>query len=377
MSRRARRLNGHDHGQSSPQIRIAAKNWLISAGSRPPSEVGYVAGRPARDDAWTLPALRNYARAHGPQTLANLRIETLREWLKTDPTLKTKLKLQSFRRNDPEPGLTLPPGLKGQLSRETGAATSATGYRGAELAEPASPITLPVVKWLSRPEIPMSPRERLGSKYRDPLPAVSTEETKLIEDGEAAWFRLKQNSAMLDWIKVGRALPCGRRLCMNQIGISKPAGKYYSLVYKDWLERHHFDEIMPTSRKTCMQVVENLSDIETWMRTLSDDKRVSLNSPQVMWSQYRAHKRGKDTSHAGWRERQMTEAAFNELMDAIADILDAGGGPLELAIVAARAMGFAVPREILMDQKSYRHVIMRPRLPWSPFSLSMGDLAHG
>jgi hypothetical protein len=155
----------------------------------------------------------------------------------------------------------------------------------------------------------------------------------------------------------------------DDAGVEKPKGLNYAHLFAGFLKDHHFDEITATSRKTCMQVVENLSDIETWMRGLSDDKRVSLNSPQVIWSQYRAHKRGEDTSHAGWRERQMTEAAFNELMEAIGDILDAGGGPLELAIVAARAMGFAIPREILMDQKSYRHVVMRPQLPWSPFEL--------
>lgn len=120
-----------------------------------------------------------------------------------------------------------------------------------------------------------------------------------------------------------------------------------------------------------MSVVENLTEIEAFLVELSDDKRTSLNNPQVIWKAFIAYKRGE--SEAPKRNRQMTEGAFNKLFAAVDDTLEKGD-TLVISIAACRVLDLAVPKEILADQKPYRQPPMRtvyPALPWSPFEMRL------
>ena len=159
-------------------------------------------------------------------------------------------------------------------------------------------VTLAPVKWLERPELPLSAREHSLLKFaipaqtamngktappdRPPLPPVGTvttslremrtksngwareraEHTALVElaekeererneerndatiaAGKSAWVRLKKNGSRLhDFKLIGEALLAGRRVCMQRVNAARPRGVRYVVAYSHWLQTHGFDD---------------------------------------------------------------------------------------------------------------------------------------
>jgi hypothetical protein len=177
---------------------LEAKAWVVELASKPPSAVGVTVGSKRRqgDELWTLMALRRYAREHGPKELANLEARTLRRWF-ADPELKAKVKLYDATPK-PSPPRKLPPIAKGQLV----ATKSVNGFQHRGLDEPAPKVSLPTVFFATRPEIPLSDRERLGADFKVPPPvterASRLKDDDIIMEGEAALRRIRGSAPMAD-----------------------------------------------------------------------------------------------------------------------------------------------------------------------------------
>ena len=73
-------------------------------------------------------------------------------------------------------------------------------------------------------------------------------ETRIVQQGRAAWERLKKGRANYDdWVLVGHALIEGRKVAMRNAGCSSPAGRGYSDAFGDWLLHNRLD-LKPSQR---------------------------------------------------------------------------------------------------------------------------------
>jgi hypothetical protein len=60
-------------------------------------------------------------------------------------------------------------------------------------------------------------------------------ETRIVQQGRAAWERLKKGRANYDdWVLVGHALIEGRKVAMRNASCSSPAGRGYSDAFGDF-----------------------------------------------------------------------------------------------------------------------------------------------
>jgi hypothetical protein len=265
-------------------------------------------------------------------------------------------------------------------------------------------VTLAPVKWLERPELPLSARERTLIKFaipadtamngktaphvaqsppmtgldiHPPLPPRSnggaperTEETALlalaekeererneacersaIAAGKSAWGRLKKDGSRLhDFRLIGEALLAGRRVCIRAVGANKPRGIRYVTTYARWLQQHGFSEIVKTTRTTSALIAENWSQVNAWLRTLPAERRIRLCHPQVVWREFkRCDREPKAIQNEGkttWRDRQsMSEVQAKLAVDAVRQILPCDD-PVEIVATAFRAAGFSWPRSL-------------------------------
>ena len=267
-------------------------------------------------------------------------------------------------------------------------------------------VTLAPVKWLERPELPLSARERSLLKFAIPaqtamngktappdrpsLPPVGTvttslwemrtksngwarkraEHTALVElaekeererneernnatiaAGKSAWVRLKKDGSRLhDFKLIGEALLAGRRVCMQQVNAARPRGVRYVVAYSHWLQTHDFDEIVKTTRQTSALIAENWTEVSAWLRTLPAERRTRLCHPQVVWREFQTRNRkpkaARDKDKTTWRNRQgISELQAKLAVDAVRRIMPCDD-PAEIVSTAFRAAGFAWPRSL-------------------------------
>jgi hypothetical protein len=306
-----------------------AKAWVIELVSKPPSAVGVTVGSKGRqgDELWTLMALRRYAREHGPKALARVGTDTLKAWLLA-PEVRDKVKLWGAEPKQPKgerepPAKKLPLAARGQLSALK-PGLNGFGRRGEDESPPT--ISLPIVYFATRPELPQSDRERLGADYKAPPARVEVKfkDDEVIAEGEAALRRIRGAAPMKDWLAIGRALLVLRKKAMAETDAKKPRGILYVTRNHALLRQHGFLAISKSARQTAMLIVENLPAIEAWLKKLPDERRISLNHPMCVWRSYlAAKKRHEHSSKGGWRDRKtMPEEDFARLVEAMAESLE-------------------------------------------------------
>jgi hypothetical protein len=191
---------------------------------------------------------------------------------------------------------------------------------------------------------------------------------EVIAEGEAALRRIRGALPMTDWLAIGRALLVLRKRAMQETDAERPRGIFYVRRNSALLRQHGFLTISKSARQTAMLVVENLPAIEHWLAKMPDERRHDLNHPMVIWRAYLAAKK-RDKAREQWRDRKMLpEEDFARLVQAMAETLDSQD-PVRLAVAAARALGYAIPRRVFCGQHNY---VRRPQpvMPWSPFELT-------
>ena len=111
-------------------------------------------------------------------------------------------------------------------------------------------------------------------------------ETRIVQQGRAAWERLKKGRANYDdWVLVGHALIEGRKVAMRNAGCS-PAGRGYSDAFGDWLLHNRLD-LKPSQRAKLLVVMGILPEVEQWRLTLTPTQRLRMNHPGVVLQNYR------------------------------------------------------------------------------------------
>jgi hypothetical protein len=350
--------------------------WVIGLVSQAPKALGVTAGR-GQGEYWSLGVLREYVKKHGAALGHFAAEKRLRRWLAA-PELK---ELKYWRPGDPRPRVAvskaaalkesqgLPALAKGQL--RAGKSANGFGHRGEDEAAPK--VSLPTVYFARRPELPISDRERQGADYkaRSPREEIKRTEDEILAEGEAALRRIRGAMPMRDWIAIGKALLVLRKRAMAETDAEKPRGILYVRRNGALLRQHGFLTISKSARQTAMLVVENLAAIEQWLAKLPDERRLSLNHPMCVWRSYlAAKKRDGHSSKGAWRDRRtMPEEDFARLVEAMTESLETHD-PIQLAIAAARALGYAIPRRVFCGKHDY---VRRPQpvMPWSPFELSL------
>ena len=111
-------------------------------------------------------------------------------------------------------------------------------------------------------------------------------ETQIVQQGRAAWERLKKGRANYDdWVLVGHALIEGRKVAMRNAGCSSPAGRGYSDAFGDWLLYNRLD-LKPSQRAKLFVVMGILPEVEQWHLTLTPTQRLRMNHPGVVLQNY-------------------------------------------------------------------------------------------
>ena len=110
--------------------------------------------------------------------------------------------------------------------------------------------------------------------------------TRIVQQGRAAWERLKKGRANYDdWVLVGHALIEGRKVAMRNAGCSSPAGRGYSDAFGDWLLHNRLD-LKPSQRAKLLVVMGILPEVEQWRLTLTPTQRLRMNHPGVVLQNY-------------------------------------------------------------------------------------------
>jgi hypothetical protein len=123
-------------------------------------------------------------------------------------------------------------------------------------------------------------------------PKMSSE---IVQQGRAAWARLKKNDGdWADWKLVGAALMEGRAMALRNAGVSNPSGGGYSGSFNDWLTYHRFD-MPPAQRAKLLMLMAVLPEIERWRLTLTEAQQLRLNEPASVLLRYRKATRIKPT----------------------------------------------------------------------------------
>jgi hypothetical protein len=114
---------------------------------------------------------------------------------------------------------------------------------------------------------------------------------EIIGEALIAWSRIRRGASFNDWLAVGKALALARAECMREAKSNKPLGTAYNRLMGAWLKRHGLDSIRGQERYRCLQVLDNLPEIEAWRAGLSEEKRRRLNHPGAVIARWTADKK--------------------------------------------------------------------------------------
>jgi hypothetical protein len=82
-----------------------------------------------------------------------------------------------------------------------------------------------------------------------------------VQEGQAAWKRLKRSNSIRDWILCGRALLVGRRVAMEQAGVRKPEGGKYAKHFGRWIRANGFADVADSARNRAMQIASKETSV--------------------------------------------------------------------------------------------------------------------
>ena len=106
---------------------------------------------------------------------------------------------------------------------------------------------------------------------------------EIIRYGQEAWSRLKAERSREDWFAVAEAIQEGRRIAMIRANTNQPRGSLYDSIFGDWLKEKGFDAIDKGDRKRLLDCLAHRIEIESWLATLSANKRLQVNHPNTIW----------------------------------------------------------------------------------------------
>jgi hypothetical protein len=194
----------------------------------------------------------------------------------------------------------------------------------------------------------------------------------VIENGRAAWGRVRSGSSLNDWILIGHALLVGRRLCMARANVDKPRGVKYVRIMGQWLTENGFREITSSSRKTAASCAENEGEVRAWLETLPEARRLRLNHAAAVWYSYTGHRK-KHSEPGGCRTRKpIDQKQFLAAVEAVREELKKLGGDTrdaaQLTVAAVRALGLSCPAPFL------RSVSVRRTIDNTEYKISLPRL---
>ena len=117
---------------------------------------------------------------------------------------------------------------------------------------------------------------------------IPDERERVAQQGTLAWKRLKREKNWHDWLKVGDAMLVGREWAMRQAETNQPQGRGYNTAFGEWLTRYKMDDMDKGTRSRLFEVIDNMTLIEEWRRTLTLTERLALNHPTAILRRWKA-----------------------------------------------------------------------------------------
>jgi hypothetical protein len=158
----------------------------------------------------------------------------------------------------------------------------------------------------------------------------------VIDKGREAWASMRRDETWEKWILIGRAIEAARSALMHQLGLNRPTGKTFAIVYGEFLRENGFETIDKGVRSRLQSCLDNIAQISTWRESLGASRRLELNHPNAVWRRWQATARpAAEPDPAGPPKANPKDAEIVRLQEEL-DTANARIAQLERELAAAR-----------------------------------------
>lgn len=138
-----------------------------------------------------------------------------------------------------------------------------------------------------KPEVSL-PKVALPDEIEDDRPSFA--ELRILREGSDAWEGVKGGQSFLAWKKIGRALLLLRNQSLAEIGSEVANGKRYAVAMSRRCKAAGFGSMRPATRSVCIELSENIQEIERWRASAPKERREAIHPLSVVrkWRQSQA-----------------------------------------------------------------------------------------
>jgi hypothetical protein len=116
--------------------------------------------------------------------------------------------------------------------------------------------------------------------------AAQLKSNECIRAAQEAWGRLSSGHTRHDWMLVGKACQLLRAEAMRAAHANKPEGRRYNQEFSDLLKANGFDGIDKATRSRLFAILDDITEIESWLATVPANKKLRFNHPDTIWRAY-------------------------------------------------------------------------------------------
>jgi hypothetical protein len=120
----------------------------------------------------------------------------------------------------------------------------------------------------------------------DDLQDLPPQEQEIVRQSDDAFIAVRRTWP--NWQRVGAGLAILRGLAMREIGCNNVLSKRYRDRFHQLLAHRSYRSMEPTTRKALLQCDEHASEIDEWLASLDEGRRLRLNHPVAVLRAFRA-----------------------------------------------------------------------------------------
>jgi hypothetical protein len=160
---------------------------------------------------------------------------------------------------------------------------------------------------------------------------------RTVKAGQEAWSQITKAESFEAWARIGAALSIGKAYALRVTGANQAWGSAYSKAFSEWMTAHGFGKMPKPVRSHSIELHENISAIEQWRATLSEQQRRKLQGPQWTLRRWK-----RDTGQVTQSKRPCDTAraamvAFNRFVSLVQTLPDDQAAPLWQVVHAQAA----------------------------------------
>jgi hypothetical protein len=128
-------------------------------------------------------------------------------------------------------------------------------------------------------------------QHGDGLTQHNPSDSDIIREAQEAAHRLVAGQSWEDWKAVARALQVVRTQSMAEANTNKPEGKHYAAAISRRLADAKLDKLLGGNehkalRCRLLDLIDRISDVETWRAKLPTNKRLKWNHPLTVYKNW-------------------------------------------------------------------------------------------